>query len=91
MYLNESKTKDMLISLRPLELEPLPLILNKEQLDRVKSLKDIGLCIDSNLKWKSHLDSIESRMKCEKYLLWRLRSTGVSVIDLNTLIKTGNS
>ena len=27
-------------------------------------------------------------MKCEKYLLWRLRSTGVSVTDLDMLRKT---
>ena len=47
--LNESRTKDMLLSLTPLGIELQPLLLNKDRLDRAKFSKVLGLNINFSL------------------------------------------
>jgi hypothetical protein len=81
LNINCSKTKEMLLgSLKCTGIEPLYLGDNKIQ--SVSSFKLLGVHIDDDLKWSSHIDSVCSKANSRIYCIKLLKRSGVDVDDL---------
>ena len=87
MELYLEKTKELLVSLRPSdELQLLPLRVSDVEIERVKSIKVLGLFITTTMKWNLHLQNLEKKCRSNLFLFWRLRSQGHSKTSINELI-----
>ena len=65
---NASKTKLMLLTRQQaLEHEPLHLMLNNEQLERVSHIKFPGLYIDEYLQWNCHISHCTQKISSGLY------------------------
>ena len=53
------------------------MIIHSEPIKEVSSYKYLGVHLDSQLRWGTHVDSLCSRLKQRLYFLRRLRSYGV--------------
>ena len=61
MKLNESKTKEMLISFKQnLALVP-QLVINSNAVERVHTFKMLGVLLSDDLSWKAHVNRMHSR------------------------------
>jgi hypothetical protein len=81
LNINASKTKDMFLCAfnRP-SIERLTL--NDVEIESVSSFKLLGVHVDCNLKWNSHIDSICSKANIRVYLLKHLKRSGVDLDDI---------
>ena len=50
-------------------------------LERVSQMRYLGVLLDQNLNWKSHICNLQSKISRSSYLLSKLRH----YVDLNTL------
>jgi hypothetical protein len=81
MNINWCKTKEMLIG--PVAKQLIPqLIVQGNIIQRVNSFKLLGVCIDNNLKWDSHVNAICSKASSRLYFLKLLKRSSVSKNDL---------
>ena len=82
MNINYGKTKEMLIG--PIKNDNIPHLINSnsEAIERVTVFKLLGLTIDNNLKWNSHVNSICAKASSRIYFLKQLKRSGVSADDL---------
>ena len=88
MKLNESKSKEMLISFKPnLALVP-PLIINSNAVERVHTFKILGVLLFDDLSWKAHVDHMHSMTSQRLYYLRQLRRCGLSQSDLLAYYRT---
>ena len=73
MAINTSKTKLMLITTHQkravLDSDQLFLALNNETLNTINKDKILGVSIDNNLSWSSHIDQISFKTRCRVYSL----------------------
>ena len=61
MTLNTTKTKHMLITLRDkIQLDE-PVLINREEIQRVQQFKLLGVILDEHLNFHAHIDSIIER------------------------------
>jgi hypothetical protein len=81
LNINVNKTKEMLISSLHCEfIEPLKL--NNTEIQSVSSFKLLGVHIDFNLKWNTHIDAICSKANSRVYFIKYLKRCAVQVDDL---------
>ena len=67
---NASKTKFMLLTRQQaLEHEPLHLMFNNEQLERVSHTKFLGLYIDEYLQWNHHISHCAKKISSGLYAI----------------------
>jgi hypothetical protein len=82
MNINTSKTKEMIIGNTITTNPPLQLFCGNESIERVTSFKLLGIIIDNNLKWDSHINSICSKASSRLHFLVQLKRNGASVDDM---------
>ena len=81
MNINWKKTKEMCIG--PLVKHKIPLLnIDGNIVQRVNVFKLLGVTVDNNLKWDSHVHSICSKASSRLYFLILLRRSSVSKYDL---------
>ncbi|KXJ28316.1 Iron/zinc purple acid phosphatase-like protein [Exaiptasia diaphana] len=61
MQLNALKTKDMWISFKKSCAAPDPVNINDRELERVEEFKLLGVTVQNNLKWNSHVSELITR------------------------------
>jgi hypothetical protein len=76
LSLNIKKTKFMIISPKHIKNDNIELPqLNNMKIERVQEYKYLGLIIDSNLKWSTHIDQIKSKILPIIGILKRIKYT----------------
>ena len=81
LNINCNKTKEMLLcALNRANVDLLEL--NNVAIQSVSSFKLLGVNIDCNLKWNSHIDSICSKANTRVYFIKHLKRSGVELEDL---------
>jgi Domain of unknown function (DUF1891) len=81
MQINHNKTKE--ITLGPLARRDLdPLVVGGNNIERVVTFKLLGVHIDSNLRWNSHIDALAKRVNSRLYTLKQLKRSGLPEQDL---------
>jgi hypothetical protein len=81
LNINGSKTKEMfLCAFNRASVEPLKL--NDVEIQSVSSFKLLGVHVDCNLKWSSHIDSICSKANMRVYFIKHLKRSGVEMEDV---------
>ena len=83
MVINPIKTKSITIATRQRhQLSPLPLglVLNGAKTDQVSEHRLLGITIDSNLRWDSHINNVCKTVSRRVFLLSKLRY----IVDIDT-------
>ena len=75
MHVNVSKTKVMLLHSKTKQriLHDFYVYLNDERLEIVDQYKYLGVIIDSNLRWKEHVDNLCKRISMKLAVLRRIK------------------
>jgi len=83
LNINGSKTKEMfLCAFNRANANVEPLKLNDVEIQSVFSFKLLGVYIDCNLKWSTHIDSICSKANTRVYFIKHLKRSGVELEDV---------
>lgn len=82
MKINFGKTKEMIIGTSKNDNIPHLINSNSESIERVTVFKLLGLTVDNNLKWNSHVNSICAKASSRLYFLKQLKRSSVSLDDL---------
>ena len=82
MCLNPKKTKEMIISFGASARLPESLIVDNAAITRVDTCKLLGMHIQSNLKWDTHITEIMTKAARRMYFLSCLRRAGVKADKL---------
>jgi len=82
MNINWNKTKEMRIGSNMANILDDVLCYNDTQIKQVCSFKLLGIVIDHNLKWSSHVDEICTKASRRLHFLKVLKRSAVSVDDL---------
>ena len=81
MQINHNKTKE--ITLGPLARRDLdPLVVGGNNIERVFTFKLLGVHIDSDLRWNTHIDALAKRVNSRLYTLKQLNRSGLPEQDL---------
>ena len=78
LVLNVSKTKEMIIDFRQKKNDPLPITINGEQVDIVRTYKYLGFTMDNRLNWHEHVQNLCKKLNQRMYFLRKLRSFDIS-------------
>ena len=85
LNINVSKTKEMVLcTFNRANAIVEPLKLNDVEIQSVFSFKLLGVYIDCNLKWSTHIDSICSKANTRVYFIKHLKRSGVEFINAST-------
>eukprot|EP00061_Rhincodon_typus_P015860 g43777.t1 len=79
LSLNVSKTKELIINFRKEGREHIPIYINRTEVERVKSIKFLGVMISNDLFWTSHVDAIVKKEQQHLFFLRRLRKFGMDI------------
>eukprot|EP00057_Strongylocentrotus_purpuratus_P014188 XP_011668662.1 PREDICTED: RNA-directed DNA polymerase from mobile element jockey-like [Strongylocentrotus purpuratus] len=85
LRINSSKCKSMRVSFSRTELPPLHLELDDTTLQEVKELKLLGVILQHNLRWDSHVRDITGRASRKFYIIRALKRYRAPVEDLLTI------
>lgn len=90
LELNVQKTKEICLDKRTRGDSSLvqPVIINNETVEQVHSFKYLGIVLDVNLNFSTHVDTICRKANQRLYLLRKLRSFGVQKQILQTVYKS---
>ena len=69
MKINAQKTHEMVISFAKEKLDPPPIEIDGESIERVHVAKLVGLHIQDNLKWDVHIENIVKKARSKLYFL----------------------
>ena len=83
LLLNVKKTKEMIIDFRQNQTPLIPLKIENEYVDVVKSYKYLGFVLDNELNWHKHIDGISTKLSRRLFLLKKLHYFHIS----NDIIK----
>eukprot|EP00061_Rhincodon_typus_P004836 g23531.t1 len=72
-----SKTKELIIDIRKKEQEHDSIFINEVEVERVESVKFLGVTITDNLSWTSHVDVMVKKAQQRFFFLRRLRKFGM--------------
>ena len=79
LSLNVSKTKEMIVDYRKSQREGhVPIHINGEKVETVKSYKFLGIHISEDLSWSLHSETIVRTARQHLYFLRRLKRFGIS-------------
>ncbi|KXJ08826.1 putative RNA-directed DNA polymerase from transposon X-element [Exaiptasia diaphana] len=79
MELNAKKTKEMWISFKKSGNQPPPLRINNVELERVEEFKLLGVIVQDDLKWNSHISYIVSKASKRIHLVRECRKAHLPV------------
>lgn len=87
MKLNASKCSVMQISFCKQPVQQAALFIDDTQLCNVESPKILGLIVQSDLKWNKHVTDLLKRSNKKLYILRRLKSFKLPIVDLITIFR----
>ena len=76
MVIHPEKTSSMIITTRQknqLNKPKLTLYIGKKLIEQVQTQKTLGICIDSELNWKNHINNLAKRLSKNVFLLSKLK------------------
>jgi hypothetical protein len=82
LYINPSKTKELLIHFFKVDPDVPPLVIGDSCIERVRSAKLLGVHISNDLKWEDHVLAITKKASSRLYYLQQLKRSGVQSSDL---------
>ena len=68
----------MIIDFRKKKNDPLPITINGEQVDIVRTYKYLGFTVDDKLNWHEHVQNLCKKLNQRMYFLRKLRSFDIS-------------
>ena len=77
MVINVKKTKDMWLCFTDSILEPPPIQINGEAIERVNNFKLLGVWFQNTLKWNKHTETIINKANSLLYLLRECRKSNL--------------
>ena len=80
--LSDEKCKEIRIDFKRIKTEFSPVLVNDKLLEVVRKVKLLGLTIQSDLKWNTHIDNIISKCSKRLYLLVQLKRANVPARDI---------
>eukprot|EP00061_Rhincodon_typus_P014731 g41969.t1 len=84
LCLNVDKTKEPIIDFMKKGGKHAPSYINGTEIDRVKSIKFLGVTITDNLSWTSHVDATVKKAQQRLFFLRQLRKFGKSIRTSST-------
>ena len=87
MKLNASKCSVMQISFCKQPVQQTALFIDDTQLCNVEFPKILGLIVQSDLKWNKHVTDLLKRSNKKLYILRRLKSFKLPIVDLITIFR----
>eukprot|EP00061_Rhincodon_typus_P008978 g32070.t1 len=84
--LNVGKTKELIIDFKKKGGEHAPIYINRTEIERVKSIKFLGVAITDDLFWTSHLNATVKDTQ-RLFFLRRLRKFGMSIRTLTNFYR----
>lgn len=82
LIINTSKTKYMIFHNKTTELQNVTLQLNTAKIEKVTITKFLGLHIDENLSWRTHIDHVISKLNSAYYVIRNVKS----IMDVDYLL-----
>ena len=82
--LNSEKCKELRISFVKNEPQFAPIVVDGKELERVTSVKLLGLTIWSNLTWNEHISDVIKKASKRQYFLVQLKRSRVPRHDMST-------
>eukprot|EP00061_Rhincodon_typus_P002094 g16594.t1 len=86
LSLNVGKTKELFINFRIKRGEHAPICINGTEVDRVKSIKFLGVTITHDLSWTSHVNATVKKAQQCLFFLRQLRKSGTSIKSLTNFL-----
>eukprot|EP00061_Rhincodon_typus_P013090 g39249.t1 len=77
LSLNVSKTEEQIIDFRKKGGEHAPIYINGTEVEKVESIKVLGVMITDNLSWNSHVNVTVKKAQQRRFFLRRLRKFGI--------------
>ena len=77
MVVNFNKTKEIVMGPPSKTSHPSPLHFSASHFERTNSVKLLGINLDADFLWKSHIEAITSKATQRLYFLKQLRRAGV--------------
>ena len=87
LLLNVKKTNEMIIDFRRNKNPLTPVLINKEEVERVESYKNLGVTLDNVLKWNPHIMTLLKKLNTRLYFSRTLNSFHVDKTLLCTFYK----
>eukprot|EP00061_Rhincodon_typus_P015831 g43734.t1 len=87
LSLNVNKPKQLIINFRKKGGEHIPIYINGTGVERVKSIKFLGMMITDNLSWTSHVDATVKKAQQRLFFLRRLRKFVMSIRSLTNFYR----
>eukprot|EP00061_Rhincodon_typus_P007721 g29706.t1 len=78
LSVNVGKSKELIIEFRKKGGEHAPIYINGTEVERVKSIKFLGVMITTDLSWTSHVNATVKKAQQHLFFLRRLRKFGMS-------------
>ena len=88
LELNVSKTKEIIVDFRTKKSPILPLLINGEHVEQVKSFKFLGTTISHDLKWSDHIGAAVKKARQRMYFLRQLHKFRVSQAILSAFYRS---
>jgi len=82
MKINPEKTKELIIDFSRNNSDIPPLYMNDTTVERVKSAKLVGVHVQDDLKWTTHVEEICAKANRRVFILTHLRRAGATPDDL---------
>ena len=89
LSLNTQKTKLMLFHRKQKHIDEVSVIINGTKIERVVSFNFLGIMLDENLSWKSHIEMVGNKISKVTGILYRLKNVfpeSVLFVLYNSLI-----
>uniref|UniRef100_A0A8K9XYQ4 Reverse transcriptase domain-containing protein n=1 Tax=Oncorhynchus mykiss TaxID=8022 RepID=A0A8K9XYQ4_ONCMY len=87
LTLNINKTKEMIVDFRKQQMEHPPIHIDETVVERVVSLKFLGVHITDKLNWSTHTDRIVKKAQQRLFNLRRLKKFGLSPTALTNFYR----
>ena len=87
LSLNAGKMKELIIDFRKTRGEHSPIFIDGTEVERVKSIKFLGVTIADDLSWSLHADAVVKKAQQRLFFLRQLRKFGMSVGSLTNFYR----
>eukprot|EP00061_Rhincodon_typus_P007916 g30069.t1 len=87
LSLNIEKTKELIIDFRKKGGEHTSTYINRTEVERVESIKFIGVTMTDDLSWSSHVDATVKKAQQRLFFLRRIRKFDMSIRSLTNFYR----